>query len=212
MALFKILKGQSTNLANVKATDGWAYFTPDDGKFYIDVAGDGSQAAVIGTSRIPLNAKQADAALTVPQAITSKGTTSSTDAGTSYGVAGVTSGSRIYSKWYVNLDNKVKTLTDGMLILIRVPVAGSSSGTAITIDGTNFHPVVFNTSEKVTTHYGVGTILLLTYDSTGTCSVYGNATGVASKSTASLTGVWRVMNNYQTDTNTLVRVYKDETN
>ena len=37
MALFKILKGNSSNLANVKATDGYAYFTPDDGKFYIDI-------------------------------------------------------------------------------------------------------------------------------------------------------------------------------
>lgn len=38
MALFKILKGESTNLKKVKATDGYAYFTPDDGKFYIDIA------------------------------------------------------------------------------------------------------------------------------------------------------------------------------
>lgn len=37
MALFKILKGNSNNLAKVKATDGYAYFTPDDGKFYIDI-------------------------------------------------------------------------------------------------------------------------------------------------------------------------------
>lgn len=38
MALFKILKGESANLKKVKATDGYAYFTPDDGKFYIDIA------------------------------------------------------------------------------------------------------------------------------------------------------------------------------
>lgn len=37
MALFKILKGKSENLKNVKATEGYAYFTPDDGKFYIDI-------------------------------------------------------------------------------------------------------------------------------------------------------------------------------
>ena len=39
MALFKILKGNSTALKeNVKGTEGYAYLTPDDGKFYIDIA------------------------------------------------------------------------------------------------------------------------------------------------------------------------------
>ena len=38
MALFKILRGQSTNLNSQDLHDGYAYFTPDDGRFYIDVA------------------------------------------------------------------------------------------------------------------------------------------------------------------------------
>ena len=38
MALFKILKGSSEGLKNLKATEGYAYFTPDDGKFYIDIS------------------------------------------------------------------------------------------------------------------------------------------------------------------------------
>ena len=38
MALFKILKGKSADLKQtVKGTEGYAYFTPDDGKFYIDI-------------------------------------------------------------------------------------------------------------------------------------------------------------------------------
>lgn len=37
MALFKIFKGQSANLSSVKATDGYAYFTPDNGEFFIDI-------------------------------------------------------------------------------------------------------------------------------------------------------------------------------
>ena len=61
MALFKINKGDSTRLESQKAHEGYAYFTPDDGKFYIDVAGDGTQAAVINQNRIPLNAVKADA-------------------------------------------------------------------------------------------------------------------------------------------------------
>lgn len=41
MALFKILKGKSKDLGNTNNTkvinEGFAYFTPEDGKFYIDV-------------------------------------------------------------------------------------------------------------------------------------------------------------------------------
>ena len=66
MALFKISKGLSTNLmTNVpNAKEGFAYFTTDDGKFYIDIDGDGSSntPAVIGNNRIPLNAAKADIA------------------------------------------------------------------------------------------------------------------------------------------------------
>lgn len=38
MALFKIFKGQSAHLVDVKATDGYAYFTPDNGEFFIDIS------------------------------------------------------------------------------------------------------------------------------------------------------------------------------
>lgn len=48
MALFKINKGLSANLSKQKAKEGFAYFTPDDGKFYVDIAGDGTQTAVLG--------------------------------------------------------------------------------------------------------------------------------------------------------------------
>lgn len=69
MALFKIHKGLSENLMkNVpNAKDGFAYFTTDDGKFYIDVAGDGTSnsKAVININRIPLNAVKADIATTI---------------------------------------------------------------------------------------------------------------------------------------------------
>lgn len=44
MALFKIARGVAVALPN-KITDGYAYFTTDDGKFYIDA----------GTSRTAIN-------------------------------------------------------------------------------------------------------------------------------------------------------------
>lgn len=36
MALFKILKGKHNKLDAQSKTDGWAWFTPDNGSFYID--------------------------------------------------------------------------------------------------------------------------------------------------------------------------------
>lgn len=62
MALFKIEKGLSTNLVNNRpyAHEGYCYFTTDDGKFYIDIEGDGASQAALGVNRIALNAEKAD--------------------------------------------------------------------------------------------------------------------------------------------------------
>ena len=65
MALFKINKGLAENLAKNMpyAKEGFAYFTKDDGKFYIDIDGDGTTTkAEINVNRIPLNAAKADVA------------------------------------------------------------------------------------------------------------------------------------------------------
>lgn len=56
MALFKIAKGSSNNLGNQGLTEGYCWFTPDDGKFYIDAIANNT------LTRIPLNAKNADTA------------------------------------------------------------------------------------------------------------------------------------------------------
>ena len=68
MALFKINKGLASNLAKNMpyAKEGFAYFTKDDGKFYIDIEGDGTTTkAVVDVNRIPLNAAKADVAATI---------------------------------------------------------------------------------------------------------------------------------------------------
>lgn len=65
MALFKINKGLASNLAKNMpyAKEGFAYFTKDDGKFYIDIEGDGTTTkAIVNINRIPLNAAKADVA------------------------------------------------------------------------------------------------------------------------------------------------------
>lgn len=44
MALFKVFRGKKVNLPNT-LIDGYAYYTTDDGKFYIDAAGQGETLA-----------------------------------------------------------------------------------------------------------------------------------------------------------------------
>jgi len=48
MAIFKILKGASSriDMAVTPFTEGYAYFTPDDGGFYIDAEVDGQQKRI----------------------------------------------------------------------------------------------------------------------------------------------------------------------
>ena len=61
MALFKIEKGLASNLNKYRpnTTEGYCYFTTDDGKFYIDIASGASL-----TNRVLLNAGKADALTT----------------------------------------------------------------------------------------------------------------------------------------------------
>lgn len=69
MALFKIEKGLAANLTKNRpnAKEGYAYFTTDDGKLYIDISGDGTIAAN-NTTRIAVNAKKADYAVNATNA------------------------------------------------------------------------------------------------------------------------------------------------
>lgn len=62
MALFKISRGKKTDLSTNKPTikDGNAYFTTDEGYFYIDVGEDGASAVeglntTDGANRILIN-------------------------------------------------------------------------------------------------------------------------------------------------------------
>ena len=213
--------GKSPSKIAVIRDDGWLYYrTPSELANDIGLTGNyilktgdtmtGNLTAPKFIGSLQGNADTAttsERAKTVPYALTSNGTTSTTTAGYTYGVAGVTSGNRIFAKWYVNLNTGNKTLADGMLIEIKIPVAGCSSGDCITIDGTNFHPVVYNTNSIVTTHYGVNTKLLLMYDSSTEANVYGSSTGATATAAAAISGVWRVMNNYDANSNTVPSAY-----
>lgn len=70
MALFQILRGKAAKLSSKAFKDGYAYFTPDDGAFYIDAEVDGVQ------KRIRINPVQAvpEASKSRPQAPTTSTT------------------------------------------------------------------------------------------------------------------------------------------
>lgn len=68
MALFKIFKGpgylENLNEKRPSTVEGYCYFTPQDGKFYIDTYTDleGEESAYNPARRVVLNAGHADTA------------------------------------------------------------------------------------------------------------------------------------------------------
>ena len=48
MALFKVFRGEKEALEALKITDGYAYFTPENGKFYIDISSEDGVAPIFG--------------------------------------------------------------------------------------------------------------------------------------------------------------------
>ena len=73
LALFKIFKGKKINLPKTY-TEGYCYFTEDDGKFYIDTTSNAS-------GRKCLNASHADSADTAAKAESANSATNATNAG-----------------------------------------------------------------------------------------------------------------------------------
>lgn len=56
---------------------------------------------------------------------------------------------------------------DGLVVAFDVGVAGVSGGTTLNINGLGAVKVVRNASSAVTTHYGVGSVILLVYSDSG---------------------------------------------
>lgn len=70
--------------------------------------------------------------------------------------------STITGAW-TGTSNVITNYFDGLTILYRINIAGTSEGTTLNINNLGARPIIRNSSSEVTTHYGVGTILLLTY-------------------------------------------------
>ena len=91
------------------------------------------------------------------------------------------------SRWITTNDN-VTSYFDGMTVAFKVPVAGNGTyGTVLSINGLGEHPVIRNVSTMVSTTYGVGCMLVLTYDANASGSAYIN-----SSSATTIQGVWKV--------------------
>lgn len=76
-------------------------------------------------------------------------------------------GSTTAGTWIANTDSPTQNLTayaDGQLFIYKITQAGAST-TTLNIDGLGAKTVYRSGSTKVTTHYGVGTYLLLVYSS-----------------------------------------------
>ena len=144
-------------------------------------------------------------------ALISKSTTVTTTLGETYGIAGVATGNSntLYTKWFVNLDSGITAPINGMIIQIKIPVAGVNAGCAITLDGgTTFYPVAINANGRFTTQFGVNDTIILQFDSSRSVATYGKQNGTTNgNATTNITGCWRLINTYDTTTNTLLRTY-----
>lgn len=112
-------------------------------------------------------------------------------------------------KWHASLGFDP---ADGDIIVVKMPSAGNTAGVWLSTNGdtdAEYHPIAISGSDRLTTHFASGTILMLVYQSSMSVSTYALA---GADSTASVTGLWRVLNYYNTNTNTLVRTYKATNN
>lgn len=180
MALFKISKGSSANLwtsnASKFAREGSAWFTADDGKFYIDIAGDGTSTLATNQNRIPLNAAQADHVAQALMIYT--GQKNDTFANewifdgsqlttlrlghSIYYVEGNTTGTD--GAWTGTLPSST-SLVEGFTIAYKVGIPAAATTTLALSNGTNTftHTVYAGITNIDPLTISVGTIIILTY-------------------------------------------------
>ncbi len=111
------------------------------------------------------------------------------------GTAAVTSSPR-WSARYDVTDPEVTEYTDGMKVAIVVPVAGNGAyGTALQINSLGYKPIVYGTSNMVSTRYPVGGIIIARYNAQQSAQIYLGA----GRQNETVTGCWQVMDYDSTD-------------
>ena len=117
------------------------------------------------------------------------------------GVAGnATSGSYLSTRWYCSGVNDITTPYNGMMVATKIPVAGvSGAGVVFSINGntdSEYHPILYNSTTALTSHYPVGSVMIFTYDTTVSASRY-----LTSNKSTSISGCWKSIADYDS-TNT----------
>jgi len=110
------------------------------------------------------------------------------------------------SEWVFNTG---VTVADGDIFTIKIPVAGISYGVWVSMDnGTTYYPVAINGTTRLGTQYGANSYLTLQYENASSVTVYARG---GSDSSSSVTKIFRVLNFYNSDTNTQMRIYRQNT-
>lgn len=102
------------------------------------------------------------------------------------GTAAQTSRPYYCSRWDIT-DSTISEYTDGMVVCVKVPVAGNGTyGTGLQINSLGYKPVVYNVNSMVGTRYSAGAVLWAVYNSTQTARLYLGSGG------QTITGCWQV--------------------
>ena len=117
------------------------------------------------------------------------------------GQAGSASAAYIPTLWTFDLG---MSPGPGDMLTVRIPVDGVSSGVWMSVDnGSTYYPVAVAAKARFTTHFGVGEIIELVFETGMTTTMYGtDETGAAAGSTTSdeVMNRWCVVNFYDTNT------------
>lgn len=100
------------------------------------------------------------------------------------GTAGSTATNSYNRTRWVGTCDGVTSLYTGLMVTIKVPVAGVNKGVSLNINSLGEHPVMYNNS-ILSTQYPVNTMVPLTYDADATISIY------VDNVNTSFTGCWR---------------------
>ena len=120
---------------------------------------------------------------------------------TGTGVAGEDKGSGVSPRYFPGTwtFNIGKTPVAGDMLMVKVPVAANAAGIYMSVDnGTTYKPVVLSGTAILTGQgFAANVYVLMVYEPDSTASAY-DMSGADSKTT--ITGVWRIVNYYDSNT------------
>lgn len=156
------------------------------------------KSSVVGTEKLPVS----DTEYITPAQIAPSTEKFYFVQGSSSAAGSSTTDQYLSVKWEGTIPG-VSTAYNGLKIAYRIATRTgvSGGGVVLSIDNTNYYPVVIQKNTMVTTHYPVGATFLAVFNSTQTATAYFTK---GTKST--VTGCWQIME-YDSNTNTYQREY-----